>query len=85
MSICANLENTDKIKCKSLTNTCSSRAIIGTRFLSVPEDLQSWVTTDTIFTASVAVSCAVNLMGKNVIHFVEKHSESTTVPRAETH
>lgn len=54
-------------KKNSLTNTCSSGAIIGTRFLSVPEDLQSWVATDTIFAACVAVSCAVNLMGNKTI------------------
>lgn len=57
-------------------NTCSSGTIIGTRFIAIPEDLEGWVATDTIFAAYVAVGSAVNLSRKaNYSHFSMRHTE----------
>lgn len=42
-------------------NTCTSGTIVRTRFLSISEDLQSWVPADAILAAYVAVGGAVDL------------------------
>lgn len=42
-------------------NTCSSGSIVGTSILSVSEDLQCWVTADSVFLAYIVVDRAVDL------------------------
>lgn len=60
---------------RSDPNTCRSGTVIGAGFLSVPEDLQGWVSTDTVFAAYVAVGRAVHLRARKMIHFVKRRGE----------